>query len=81
MIPQHVRQHIQDPVNIEARFYMDTRRRVDLVNLIQCLLDVLVAADVIADDNARIVVGLDGSGVFYDKDRPRTEVEIRRVEC
>ena len=71
---------IMDPVNVEAVFYMPTRRAVDLVNLQEALLDVLVAYRVIEDDNSKIVVSMDGSRVSYDKERPRTEVRITKVK-
>ena len=71
---------IIDPVNVEAVFYMPTRRAVDLVNLQEALLDVLVAYRVIEDDNSKIVVSMDGSRVSYDKERPRTEVRITKVK-
>ena len=67
---------IKTPVNIEAHFYMPTRRRVDLVNLLQALCDILVKYEVIEDDNFNIVASFDGSRVNYDKERPRTEVII-----
>ena len=67
---------IDYPVNIKAVFYMPTKRRVDLVNLQEALLDVLVKYGVIADDNSQIVYSMDGSYVDYDKNRPRTEVFI-----
>lgn len=69
---------INESVNVKATYYMPTRRIVDLVNLHQALLDILVKYEVIGDDNSRIVVSLDGSRVLYDKDNPRTEVEIER---
>lgn len=67
---------IDRPVNIRAVFYMPTHRRVDLVNLLQALCDILVKYSVIADDNFNIVAGFDGSRVDYDKDNSRTEVWI-----
>lgn len=67
---------IDKPVNVKAVFYMPTRRRVDLVNLQEALLDVLVKYEVLADDNSNIVCSMDGSYVDYDKERPRTEVYI-----
>lgn len=67
---------IQNPVNVKAVFYMPTRRRVDLVNLQEALLDILVKYEVLADDNSNIVYSMDGSYVDYDKERPRTEVFI-----
>lgn len=67
---------IDRPVNIRAVFYMPTHRRVDLVNLLQALCDILVKYSVLEDDNFNIVAGFDGSRVDYDKNEPRTEVWI-----
>ena len=63
-------------VNVQAVFYMPTKRRVDLVNLQEALLDVLVKEGILADDNSKIVHSMDGSFVDYDKENPRTEVLI-----
>ena len=71
---------IDYPVNVKAIFYMPTKRRVDLVNLEQALLDVLVKYGVLADDNSQIVVSMDGSYVDYDKEKSRTEVYIYEKE-
>lgn len=70
---------IEEPVNISAVFYMPTKRKCDLVNLQEALLDVLVKYEVIADDNFTIVHSMDGSYVDYDKERPRTEVIIWKI--
>lgn len=67
---------IDRTVNVKATFYMPTHRIVDLVNLQEALLDVMVKHRVLDDDNSRIVVSMDGSRVEYDKENPRTEVEI-----
>ena len=72
------RKKIDFPVNLAATFFMPTARRVDLVNLIEALQDVLVKAQVLADDNSQIVVSTDGSRVAIDRQNPRTEVEITR---
>lgn len=69
---------IDEPVNIEAHYYMQTRRKVDLTNLNQALHDILVKCGVLSDDNSLIVVGTDGSRVHYDKENPRTEVKITK---
>lgn len=69
---------IDEPVNVQMRFFMPTRRIVDLVNLQQACLDILVRAGVLEDDNFNIVYSMDGSRVFYDKENPRTEIEITR---
>lgn len=67
-------------VNIKAWYYMPTRRRVDITNLHEALHDILVKYGVIADDNCKIVFSTDGSRVLYDKNNPRTEVEITEVD-
>ena len=71
---------INYPVNVKCLYYMPTRRRVDLVNLQECTLDVLVKYGVLEDDESKIVVSMDGSRVFYDKKNPRTEVIIESIE-
>lgn len=71
---------IDGQINLKAVFYMQTRRRVDLVNLLQALCDILVDCGYIVDDNCKVIVSLDGSRVGYDKMNPRTEVEIREIE-
>lgn len=70
---------IDEPVNVQMRFFMPTRRRVDLVNLQQACLDILVRAGVLEDDNFNIVYSMDGSRVFYDKENSRTEITITRA--
>ena len=71
---------IDTPVNVKCLFYMPTRRRVDLTNLLEAIDDVMVNAGVLKDDHSGIVVSHDGSRVLYDKERPRTEVEIEIIE-
>lgn len=70
---------ISEPVNIKCVFYRDSRRRVDLTNLLEAIDDILVKYKVIADDNFEIIRGHDGSRVFVDKDNPRVEIEITTV--
>ena len=65
-------------VNIKALFYMKTKRRVDLTNLLEALDDVLVKGGMLVDDNSNIIASHDGSRVLYDKENPRIEVEIER---
>ena len=71
---------IDYPVNVKCVYYMDTRRKVDLLNLLGATMDILVHYGVIADDNCKIVVGHDGSRVDYDKTNPRTEIEITSIK-
>lgn len=71
---------INYPVNVMCLYYMPTRRRVDLNNLLEATTDVLVKYGIIEDDNYHIVASHDGSRVFYDKENPRTEIIITRLE-
>ncbi len=68
------------PVNVKCVYYMRTKRRVDLVNLQEATLDVLVKYGVILDDNCNIVASMDGSCVKYDKENPRTEIDIELID-
>lgn len=71
---------IDYPINLKCIYYMPTKRRVDLCNLLEATCDMLVFYKVLADDNSNIVYSHDGSKVLYDKNNPRTEIEIERVE-
>jgi len=71
---------ISSRVNLQCMYYMPTRRKVDLCNLLAATCDILVKYGVIEDDNFTIVVGHDGSRVLYDKENPRVEVIITEVE-
>lgn len=71
---------IDYPVNIKCVFYMPTRRRCDLTNLLEAIDDVMVKYGVIKDDSFNIIVGHDGSRVMHDKNNPRTEVYIREID-
>ena len=71
---------IDYPVNVQCLFYMKTRRRVDLNNLLESATDVLVKYKILKDDESKIVAGHDGSRVLYDKEFPRTEIYITRLE-
>ena len=64
---------------VAAEFYMPTRRRVDLTNLLEAAHDTLVAAKILADDNNTIIASVDGSRVLYDKENPRTEIIIQEL--
>jgi Holliday junction resolvase RusA-like endonuclease len=67
---------INCPINIKCTYYMPTRRKCDLTNLLEATDDMLVHYKIIEDDNYSIIVGHDGSRVYYDKVNPRTEIEI-----
>ena len=71
---------LQYPLNIKCLFYMPTHRRVDLVNLLEAIDDVLVHYKLIVDDCAAYIGGHDGSTVLYDKENPRTEIYITTLD-
>lgn len=71
-----MQQRIDVPVNVRCVYYMGTRRRVDLVNLLEATLDILVRGGVLDDDCSRVVASMNGSRVEYDRDDPRVEIMI-----
>ena len=70
------RKGIDCPVNVRCVYYMATRRKVDLTNLLEATDDILVKGGVLHDDNSGIIASHDGSRVYYDKQHPRTEIMI-----
>lgn len=70
---------LEGPLNLRCVYYMATRRKVDLCNLLEATCDILVKAGVIVDDNSTVVASHDGSRVRYDKTNPRVEIEIMEV--
>lgn len=79
-ISEMARKDIRTPVNVKCVYFMPTRSKVDLVNLLEATLDIMVNYNVLADDNSSIVAGHDGSRVDYDKHNPRVEIEIEEIE-
>lgn len=71
---------LQYPLNVKCLFYMPTHRRVDLVNLLEAIDDILVHYKMIVDDSAAYIGGHDGSRVLYDKENPRTEIYITTLD-
>ena len=71
---------ISEPVNVKCIFYRETAGRCDLTNLLESIDDILVKYGILKDDNFKVIAAHDGSRVFVDKDRPRTEIEITKIE-
>lgn len=71
---------IDYPVNVKCLFYMPTRRRCDLTNLLESIDDIMVKAGLLKDDSYAIIESHDGSRVLYDKENPRTEVVITPIK-
>ena len=80
LVQRAVNAGIDYPVNVCCVYFMPTRRKVDLVNLLEATCDILKENFVVLDDCASIVAGHDGSRVEYDKLNPRVEIEITRIE-
>jgi Holliday junction resolvase RusA-like endonuclease len=75
-IPNKYKQRIDMPVNVQCVYYMPTRHKCDLVNLLEATCDILVKAGVVEDDHCRIICAHDGSRVDHDKYNPRVEITI-----
>lgn len=78
-IPGAMRKGLSGRYNVKCVYFMPTRRKVDLVNLIEATMDILVHYSVLEDDNSNIVAGHDGSRVEYDRYNPRVEIEIEEI--
>lgn len=72
-------QHINYPVNVKCLFYMGTKRKCDLTNMLEAIDDIMVKAGLLQDDDYCIIQAHDGSRVLYDKEKPRTEVYIESL--
>lgn len=70
---------IEHPVNVACVFYMPTKRRCDLVNLLEAVDDILVRAGLLVDDNYTVIASHDGSRVMVDSKHPRTEITIKDI--
>ena len=66
--------------NVKCVFYKDTHCRSDLPGYMQAILDAMVKAELLKDDNSEIVYSTNGSYVDYDKQNPRIEVEIEALD-
>lgn len=73
-------QPIDYPITLKCTFYMQTRRKCDITNLLQAICDIMVKYKVISDDNYNVIASFDGTRAYYDKENPRTIVEIRKKE-
>lgn len=67
---------IATPVNVKCVFYRKNAIRCDQSNLTAAIDDILVKYGILADDNFNIIASHDGTRVYIDRDRPRTEITI-----
>lgn len=71
---------IDYPINLQAIFYVEIKRRIDLPNLLNAVDDAMVKSELILDDNRDIIASHDGSRVYHDKFNSRIEIEITKQE-
>ena len=71
---------IECSLNIKCLFFLPTKRRTDLTNLLEAVDDLLVHTGIIADDHYGIVTSHDGSRCYWDKENPRTEIIITKMD-
>ena len=71
---------IECSLTVTCKFYLPTRRKTDLTNLLEAVDDILVHTGIIADDHYGIVTSHDGSRCYWDKENPRTEIIITKYE-
>jgi hypothetical protein len=67
---------IETAVRVVAHYYRDSHRRIDGTNLESAMADILVTFGVLKDDDSKILNNTDGRRVYYDRERPRTELWI-----
>lgn len=75
-----LKEPISCKVNVKCLYFMPTRRKCDLNNLLEATTDMLVHYKVVEDDNYTIIASHDGSRVYYDKENPRTEIYIKKID-
>ena len=78
-IPQ-LKKPIDFPIEMKCTYYMGHRRKSDITNLLQATCDILVKYGVLSDDNYLIIQSFDGTRVYYDKENPRCEIEIKKID-
>lgn len=71
---------INYPVNVQCIFFTETKRKIDLPNLLNAIDDAMVKSGLLLDDNRDIIAAHDGSRVFHDKFNPRIEIVISEME-
>lgn len=63
------------PLKVEFLIYRKTKRRFDYVNIVQNLLDCMVKADYLLDDDADHIIPF-FKQYQIDKNKPRVEIKI-----
>ena len=71
---------INCPVILKCHFYNYDNRKRDVSNYLEGIQDLLVKAEILEDDNYKIIIGHDGSRMFVDKENPRMEIWILKAD-
>lgn len=64
------------PINVSIVVYFDSKRRRDLDNCVSSIMDAMVEAEIIEDDNTNFVECITVSFGGVDKENPRAEVML-----
>ena len=67
-------------VNLKCKFYVCDARRRDIANYLEAIQDILVKYGLLADDNYNIIASLDGCSMEIDRENPRVEIEIKKLD-
>jgi Holliday junction resolvase RusA-like endonuclease len=67
---------IEQTKSIVLRYYLKTKRKKDLTNISESIMDLLVDARVLKDDEYKVVPDVRMVFMAIDKENPRCEVEI-----
>ena len=67
-------------INLKIEFYVPDKRKRDIANYVEAIQDILVKYEILKDDNYNIVYSLDGTRMYVDKENPRVEIEITKLE-
>lgn len=67
-----------EKVKMKITYYFKDHRRHDPGNYDKMILDALVEANIIKDDNYEVITEFTTIGK-YDKDNPRTEIEMEEI--
>lgn len=71
---------IHNEVSIDMWFFNKDRRKRDIDNMMTSVLDLLKNNEIIDDDNCFVVRELSGSFCGVDKNNPRVEVYVRKID-
>lgn len=67
-------------INLKCKFYVCDARRRDIANYLEAIQDILVKYGLLADDNYNIIASLDGCSMEIDRENPRVEIEIKKLD-